>query len=43
MVPLVAAVNLAIDEGKHKGINPFSSVVPANRMKRNAHHSTMTT
>jgi integrase len=28
MVPLVAAVNLAIDEGKHKGINPFSSVVP---------------
>ncbi len=29
MVPLVAAVNLAIDEGKHKGINPFASVVPA--------------
>jgi integrase len=28
MVPLVAAVNLAIEEGKHKGINPFSSVVP---------------
>jgi len=28
MVPLVAAVNLAIDEGKHKGVNPFSSVVP---------------
>jgi hypothetical protein len=28
MVPLVACVNLAIDEGKHSGINPFSSVVP---------------
>lgn len=28
MVPLVAAVNLAIDEGKHKGINPFASCVP---------------
>ena len=28
LVPLVAAVNLAIDEGKHKGVNPFSSVVP---------------
>jgi hypothetical protein len=27
MVPLVAAVNLAIDEGKHKGVNPFASVV----------------
>jgi integrase len=27
MVPLVAAVNLAIKEGKHKGINPFSGVV----------------
>jgi integrase len=28
MVPLIAAVNLAIDEGKHKGINPFASCVP---------------
>jgi len=28
MVPLVAAVNLAIEESKHKGINPFVSVVP---------------
>lgn len=28
MVPLVAAVNLAIDEGKHKGINPFAACVP---------------
>ncbi|HKS86082.1 MAG TPA: hypothetical protein VJR71_11440, partial [Pseudolabrys sp.] len=28
MVPLVAAVNLAIDEGKHKGVNPFASCVP---------------
>ena len=28
MVPLVAAVNLAIEEGKHKGINPFASCVP---------------
>ncbi len=28
MVPLVAVVNLAIEEGKHRGINPFSSVVP---------------
>lgn len=28
MVPLVAVVNLAIDEGKHTGINPFSGVVP---------------
>jgi integrase len=28
MVPLVAAVNLAISEGKHNGINPFVSVVP---------------
>jgi integrase len=28
MVPLVAAVNLAIEEGKHKGINPFAACVP---------------
>ncbi len=28
MVPLVAAINLAIDEGKHKGSNPFASCVP---------------
>jgi integrase len=28
LVPLVATVNLAIDEGKYSGINPFSSVVP---------------
>jgi integrase len=28
MVPLVAAVNLAIEEGKHAGINPFVGVVP---------------
>jgi integrase len=28
MVPLIAAVNLAIDEGKHGGINPFMSCVP---------------
>jgi integrase len=28
MVPLVAAVNLAIEESKHKGVNPFASVVP---------------
>jgi integrase len=27
MVPLVAAVNFAIAEGKHKGINPFEGVV----------------
>jgi len=27
LVPLVAMVNLAIDEGKYTGINPFSSVV----------------
>jgi len=27
MVPLVAAVNLAIEEGKHKGINPFAACV----------------
>lgn len=28
MVPLIAAVNLAIEEGKHKGINPFAACVP---------------
>jgi integrase len=28
MVPLVATVNLAIKDGKHKGINPFMGVVP---------------
>ena len=28
MVPLIAAVNLAIDEGKHTGINPFAACVP---------------
>lgn len=29
MVPVIAAVNLAIDEGKYKGIiNPFASCVP---------------
>lgn len=28
MVPLVAAVNLAIKEGKHKGVNPFAACVP---------------
>lgn len=28
MVPLVAAVSLAIKEGKHKGINPFAACVP---------------
>jgi len=28
LVPLVAAVNLAIDESKHSGINPFVNVVP---------------
>lgn len=28
MVPLVAAVNLAIEEGKHKNINPFAACVP---------------
>jgi integrase len=27
IVPLVAAVNLAIAEGKHKGINPFEGIV----------------
>ena len=28
MVPLIAIVNLAIDEGKHTGINPFANCVP---------------
>ena len=28
MVPLIAIVNLAIDEGKHAGVNPFANCVP---------------
>jgi integrase len=28
MVPLIALCNLAIDEGKHAGINPFANCVP---------------
>jgi integrase len=28
LVPLVSAVNRAIDEGRHAGINPFESVAP---------------
>ncbi len=43
MVPLIAIVNLAIDEGKHTGINPFANCVPIARTQTNATHSaTMT-
>jgi hypothetical protein len=42
MVPLVAAVNLAIDEGMLK-FNPFSSVVPDRKDEVSAELSTTTT
>jgi integrase len=31
MVPLIALTNLAIDEGKHTGINPFVNCVPVRK------------